>query len=141
WHSDAWKRMENPASPQRRLKTEQALTERLFPNNEWILLIVLIGECLIFSFTGNNFLTSGNAFEITRLAVEIGLLALVMTPIIITGGIDLSVGSTIGLSAVVLGGLWRDAHLPIAIAALATLIVGILGGALNAFMISRLNCS
>ena len=102
--------MENSISQTPRpLKTEQAWRERLFPNNEWILLVVLAGECLIFSVTGNNFLTSGNAFEITRLSVEIGLLALVMTPIIITGGIDLSVGSMMGLSAVVMGGLWRDA--------------------------------
>jgi rhamnose transport system permease protein len=112
--------------------------ERFFPNNEWVLLLVIVIECAIFSVTGNNFLSAANAFEITRLSVEIGLLALVLTPIIITGGIDLSVGSMIGLSAVVLGGLWRDAHLPIAIAALATLIVGVLGGSLNAFMISRL---
>src|SRR5581483_5076357 len=66
------------------------------------------------------------------------LLALALTPIIITGGIDLSVGSMIGLSAVVMGALWRDAHLPIAIAAVMTLGVGVLGGALNASMISRL---
>ncbi len=113
--------------------------ERFFPNNEWVLLLVLVLECLIFSVTGNNFLTAGNAFEITRLSVEIGLLALALTPIIITGGIDLSVGSMIGLAAVVLGGLWRDAHLPIVFAAMLTLIVGLGGGALNAFMISRLN--
>src|SRR5690348_3696267 len=111
---------------------------RFFPNNEWVLLLVVLAECVIFSITGNNFLTATNAFEITRLSVEMGLLALVLTPIIITGGIDLSVGSMIGLSAVVLGGLWRDAHLPIALAALVTLIVGIGGGALNALMISRL---
>ena len=113
--------------------------ERLFPNNEWVLLLVIVIECVIFSVTGNNFLSAGNAFEITRLSVEIGLLALALTPIIITGGIDLSVGSMIGLAAVVLGGLWRDAHLPIVLAAIVTLIVGISGGALNAFMISRLN--
>src|SRR6185295_4195601 len=113
--------------------------ERFFPNNEWVLLLAIIVECLIFSVTGNNFLSAANAFEITRLSVEMGLLALVLTPIIITGGIDLSVGSMIGLSAVVLGGLWRDAHLPIALAAGLTLIVGLSGGALNAFMISRLN--
>ncbi len=131
--------MENLISPEQRpLKTEQALRERLFPNNEWILLIVLIGECLIFSVTGNNFLTSGNAFEITRLAVEIGLLALVMTPIIITGGIDLSVGSMMGLSAVVMGSLWRDGGFSMPIAIAITLIVGLLGGALNATVITKL---
>jgi len=123
----------------RELQITQPWRERLFPNNEWVLLLVLIFECLIFGVTGNNFLSAANAFEITRLSVEVGLLALALTPIIITGGIDLSVGSMIGLSAVVLGGLWRDAHLPIALAAAATLAVGISGGALNAFMISRLN--
>src|SRR2546429_9473864 len=117
----------NPAIPQseiRDLQIEAPWRERLFPNNEWVLLLVILIECAIFSVTGNNFLSGANAFEITRLSVEIGLLALVLTPIIITGGIDLSVGSMIGLSAVVLGGLWRDAHLPIAIAAIATLFVG-----------------
>src|SRR5215467_13657914 len=112
---------------------------RFFPNNEWVLLLVVIIECVIFSITGNNFLTATNAFEITRLSVEVGLLALALTPIIITGGIDLSVGSMIGLAAVVLGALWRDVHLPIAVAVLAALLVGILGGSLNALMISRLN--
>ena len=46
---------------------------------------------------GHNFATPGNAFEIARLGVEIGLLALALTPIIVTGGIDLSVGSLMGL--------------------------------------------
>src|SRR3954447_19430124 len=85
------------------LRLDQPWRERLFPNNEWLLLVVLAGELIVFSLTGNNFMTSGNLFEITRLSVEIGLLALVMTPIIITGGIDLSVGSMMGLAAVVMG--------------------------------------
>lgn len=113
--------------------------ERLFPNNEWVLLIVLLIECGIFSLTGNNFFSAANGFEITRLGVEIGLLALALTPIIITGGIDLSVGSMMGLSAVVMGALWRDANLPIGIAIVLTLLVGVIGGSLNALMIARLN--
>ena len=123
---------------QTKLITEQPWRERFFPNNEWVLLVVVVVECLIFSITGDNFLTSGNAFEITRLSVEIGLLALVMTPIIITGGIDLSVGSMMGLSAVVMGSLWRDASLPMPLAILLTLLVGLLGGALNAVIITKL---
>src|ERR1043166_5511363 len=112
---------------------------RFFPNNEWVLLVVILIECVVFSVTGNNFLSATNAFEITRLSVEIGLLALALTPLVITGGVDLSVGSMIGLAAVVFGALWRDAHLPLIIAAGAALAVGIAGGGLNAFMISRLN--
>src|SRR5436189_5594687 len=88
--------------------------------------------------TGNNFLSVSNAFEVMRLSGEIGLLALALTPIIITGGIDLSVGSMMGLAAVVMGGLWRDAHLSIGLAITLTLLVGLLGGGLNALMITRL---
>ena len=120
------------------LSTEPDWRERLFPNNEWALVLVLLVECVIFSFTGSNFLTPTNAFEVTRLSVEIGLLALVLTPVIISGGIDLSVGSMMGLAAVVMGGLWRDAGMPIAVAAFIAVIVGALGGSLNAFMIARL---
>src|SRR5438270_3952365 len=131
----------NPATPQsaiRDLQIEAPWRERLFPNNEWVLLLVILIESAIFSVTGKNFLTAGNAFEITRLSVEVGLLALALTPIIITAGIDLSVGSMMGLAAVVLGALWRDAHLPMPAAVFVTLLVGVLGGALNAVMITRL---
>src|SRR6266851_5727339 len=130
-----------PAIPQSAVGDPQLVApwrERLFPNNEWVLILVVLIECGIFSLTGSNFLSAANAFEITRLSVEVGLLALVLTPIIITGGIDLSVGSMMGLAAVVMGGLWRDAHLPIAVAITLTLIAGLLGGSLNAVMIARL---
>src|SRR5437016_9310198 len=105
----------SPAIPQseiRDLQIEAPLRERLFPNNEWVLLLVILIEGAIFSVTGNNFLTAANALEITRLSVEVGLLALALTPIIVTAGIDLSVGSMMGLAAVVLGRLWRGASFP-----------------------------
>src|SRR5919202_2113256 len=115
----------NSAIPQPAIRNPQLvapLRERLFPNNEWVLIVVLIVECAIFSVTGENFFSASNAFEITRLSVEVGLLALVMTPIIITGGIDLSVGSMMGLAAVVLGSLWRDVGLPLPVAIIITLV-------------------
>jgi len=114
------------------------LRVRLFPNHEWVLLLVLLFECAVFGVVGDNFFTASNAFEITRLSVEVGLLALALTPVIITGGIDLSVGSMMGLAAVVMGALWRDAHLPIVIAAAVALVLGMTGGGLNGFLITRL---
>ncbi|MBV9879589.1 MAG: substrate-binding domain-containing protein [Gemmatirosa sp.] len=126
------------APPLPPLETDAPLRERLFPNNEWVLLGVILVECLVFGIAGHNFLGAGNAFEITRLGVEVGLLALALTPVIITGGIDLSVGSMMGLAAVTLGALWRDAHLPLPLAVALTLALGIAGGALNAVMIARL---
>jgi ribose/xylose/arabinose/galactoside ABC-type transport system permease subunit len=105
---------------------------------ETLLFVVLLAEIFIFSQTAENFATSSNALEIVRLSVELGLLALVMTPIILTGGIDLSVGSLLGLCAISFGKLWRDAGLPPALAALCTLIIGALAGGLNAALITRL---
>jgi len=114
------------------------LAERLFPNNEWVLLVVILVECLVFGMAGHNFATAGNAFEIARLGVEIGLLALALTPIIVTGGIDLSVGSMMGLAAIMLGWLSRGVGLPMPLAIALTLLLGVAGGALNAVLITRL---
>src|SRR6185369_1601885 len=60
------------------------------------------------------------------------------TPIILTGGIDLSVGSLLGLCAILFGKLWRDAGLPIPVAAGCTLGIGALAGGLNASLITWL---
>ena len=130
--------MKSPPPADAALRVRAPLRERLFPNAEWTLLLVLAFECGLFAATGANFLSVANAMEITRLAVEVGLLALALTPIIISGGIDLSVGSTMGLAAVTLGALWRDGGLPMGLAVPITLVVALLGGGLNALMISRL---
>src|SRR5215467_8842298 len=121
--------------------TKQAWRERLFPNYEGALLLILLIECAVFAVVGKNFLTSVNAFEVLRSSVEIGLLSLALTPIIISGGIDLSVGSMMGLAAIVFGGLWRDLHWSLPLAALGTLLVGLAGGALNGLLIARLQLS
>jgi rhamnose transport system permease protein len=107
-------------------------------SHEGVLAFLLALEIALFSVLGTNFLSTENAFEVLRLSVEIGLLALAMTPVIVTGGIDLSAGSLLGLSAVLLGKLWRDGGLPIAAAALCTLGIGAAGGGLNALLITRL---
>jgi rhamnose transport system permease protein len=121
--------------------SKQAWRERLFPNYEGALLLILLAECGVFIVFGNNFLTSVNAFEVLRSSVEIGLLALALTPIIISGGIDLSVGSMMGLAAIVFGGLWRDFHCSLPLAALGALLVGLAGGALNGLLIARFELS
>jgi len=70
--------------------------------------------------------------------VEIGLLALAMTPIVLTGGIDLSVGSLLGLCAVLFGKLWQDAGLSPVTAGICTLGFGALAGGFNAALIAGL---
>ncbi len=106
--------------------------------HETVLLLVLVVEWLYFNSVGSRFGSLDNTFDIIRHSVEIGLLALVMTPVILTGGIDLSVGSLLGLSAIVFGKLWRDAGLSPVFAAICTLGLGALSGGLNAVLITRL---
>ena len=106
--------------------------------HETILLLVLAVEWFYFNSVGPRFGSLDNSFDIVRHSVEIGLLALVMTPIILTGGIDLSVGSLLGLCAILFGKLWRDAGLPIPVAAVCTLAIGALAGGLNATLITWL---
>jgi len=121
------------------LTAHRSLRERWFPNGEWVLAVALAIEIAIFAATAKNFFTAGNFFEVMRLSVELGLLALALTPVIVTGGIDLSVGSMMGLAAVSFGAAWRDWHWPIPGAALFALLLGAAGGALNALLITRLN--
>jgi len=106
--------------------------------HETILLLVLILEWQYFNAVGRRFASYDNTCDILRHSVEIGLLALVMTPIILTGGIDLSVGSLLGLCAILFGKLWRDAHIPIPFAIIITLCLGALAGGLNAALITSL---
>ena len=114
-----------------------ARLKRWFPNGEWMVLLALAAEIAVFSVAAQNFLSTANFMEVVRLSVELGLLALALTPVIITGGIDLSVGSMMGLCAVVFGALVMDWHWPILAASVATLLIGCIGGALNGVLIAE----
>jgi len=102
-----------------------------------VLLLGLLSLCVgLMATLSERFLTVSNWMEMTRFFVEIGLMALPMTLIIITAGIDLSVGSILALSAVTLGWVWENTHhLPAA--SLAALGAGLLAGAGNGLLIAR----
>ena len=106
--------------------------------HETILFVVLVAEWIFFNAIGRNFSTYDNSCDILRHSCEIGLLALAMTPIILTGGIDLSVASLLGLCAILFGKFWRDMGMPIPLAAACTIGVGALAGGLNATLITWL---
>lgn len=110
----------------------------LLLRHETVLLLVVIAEILYFNSVSRRFCTLDNSFDIIRHSAEIALLALVMTPIILTGGIDLSVGSLLGLCAILFGKMWRDGALSPLLAGICTLLFGALAGALNGGIITRL---
>ncbi len=109
-----------------------------FRTGDIILLVVIAAEAALFAGVAPNFATTGNFFEITRLSVELGLLAIALTPVIVTGGIDLSVGAMMGLAAVVFGSASRDWGLHPFAAGLCAVAVGAAGGSLNAVLVARL---
>ena len=117
---------------------EPSTLRTIMASQQTVLALIIAAEIIVFSMTGSRFLTPDNAFGTLRSNLEVGLLAVALTPVILTGGIDLSVGSLIGICAIVLGKLWRDAHWPMPGAAAGTLAVGACAGLLNGLLITRL---
>ncbi|GIL11635.1 MAG: ABC transporter permease [Chloroflexi bacterium] len=106
-------------------------------SKEGILFLIMIAAMFILSLLTDKFLTTNNLLNQLRLVTEIGLMALPMTFIIITGGIDLSVGSIFGLSAIVMGFLWQDSGWPLELAIIMCMVVGTMAGFMNGLFIVR----
>ena len=106
--------------------------------HEIVLAVILLVSLVVLATQTDRFLTTGNLLNQGRLMAEVGLVALPMTFIIITGGIDLSVGSIMGLCAIVLGVAWQNLGLPLELAIVVTLAVGALAGAVNGWFITRI---
>jgi len=98
----------------------------------------LIVIFLFFSIASSNFLNYANVTAIFFSTVVIGCLALGTTFVIITGGIDLSIGTGMSLCAVISGVLIVNTGLPVAVGVLGTLLFGALIGLVNGFNVSRL---
>jgi ribose transport system permease protein len=82
------------------------------------------------------FATAANLLNVAEQSAIVGVIAIGMTFVILTGGIDLSVGSLVALAGVVIGTtLQRGASVPVAL--LAGMATGVSGGALNGVMITR----
>ncbi len=107
---------------------------------EIILVGVLIIEIIIFSLLSPYFLNLSNILDTSRFFAESGLVALGMTLIIITGGIDLSVGSLLALISVVVGFSYAGG-LPLPLAILVGIATGAAGGFFNGYLISHLSLS
>jgi ribose transport system permease protein len=112
-----------------------------FANNQalWVTLALII-ICLMMAKLSNVFLTEDNFFNISRNFAFIGIIALGMTAVIITGGIDLSVGSIVGLSGIV-AGMVLNAGYHWWAGVLAGLATSVLCGLVNGLLVSYLKLS
>jgi rhamnose transport system permease protein len=122
-----------------RLITGRPLTERLRPALRWEtgLAVVVAGILIIGSAASPDFLTGNNLFNLGLSNGEIAIMTLPMTLIIISGEIDLSVASILGLSSALLGYLWSKGWPMPAIFVLVA-VVGLAAGAVNGLLVTRL---
>ena len=100
------------------------------------LLLVYLMLIVGLSLLSDRFLTSSNQINILRQATINGIVAVGMTLVILTAGIDLSVGSVLALSAVIGADLLKRG-IPVPVAVLAALGVGALAGLVNGIIITR----
>jgi ribose transport system permease protein len=104
-----------------------------------IILPPLIGMILLvilLSFLSPHFLTLGNAINVLRQVSIIAMISVGMTYVILTGGIDLSVGSVVALAGVITGLCLKDLEMGIFASVGLGLLVGLACGFLNGIMVS-----
>ena len=102
---------------------------------------MVIGTLLFFSLTLNNFFTFSNISNVFRSVSIVTLIALAITMSLTVNGLDLSVGATAGFASVIAAKMmviWELGPLP---AIIVPLIVGVVIGAINAFLIIKIKIS
>jgi len=102
------------------------------------IVVVLIVLIALFSIISPRFLTSRNVFTVLTQVAVVGIVSVGMTMVLITGGIDLSVGGIIGVAVVMLAKM-LFAGMNTIIAVLITLAISTIIGLFNAFCINELN--
>lgn len=124
-----------PVGPVRYRAYAAPLWRRLLVTRESGIILLLAIVIVVASLSVRNF---GTPITMTYLLMDVApslLIALPMTLIIITGEIDLSVASIVGLSSVLLGTL-HQAGMPLGVAGLFALLAGVVAGAINGFLIT-----
>lgn len=114
--------------------TRESPVLRLARSLEVRMLLLALGLAIVLSLLSPYFLTRNNLLNVLDQSVVIGIVAVGMTFVILTGGIDLSVGSVAGLSGIVLGLALQDLPIPLAIvtAVAAGGFIGLVSGVLIA---------
>ena len=111
------------------------LSLRRLLRHETILAVLVVVALVVLAAQSERFFTADNLLNQGRLMSEVGLVALTMTFVIVTGGIDLSVGSMLGLSAILV--FWKNVGLALPIAMVLAVGAGGLAGLLNGLIITR----
>src|SRR5688500_7622069 len=111
---------------------------RYLLRHEAILAALLALALAVLAMQSDRFFTIDNLLNQGRLMAEVGLVALAMTFVIVSAGIDLSVGSILGLVAILLGVFWQKLGIPLPLAMFLGVVVGGVAGLVNGILITRL---
>jgi fructose transport system permease protein len=101
-------------------------------------LIVLVLACIVFGLANGRFFRPENISIILQQAAVVGSLAVGQTLIILTAGIDLSIGAVMVLSTLVMAKLVSDGGTPGVLALLVGIVIAVLAGTLNGVLVTRL---
>jgi rhamnose transport system permease protein len=113
------------------------MTIKKLLRHETILALLVIVALFVLDRQSDRFFTLDNLFNQGRLMTEVGLIAIIMTFVIVTGGIDLSVGSILGMTAILIGVFWKNMGLPLPVAIGLGLVAGTFAGFVNGVIITR----
>ncbi|MEQ8676281.1 MAG: ABC transporter permease [Aggregatilineales bacterium] len=125
--------------PRARTSERRYQIQKVLGNQESVLLFGLLVLIIAVGLSNPRFLSERNITALLQGNAYIAIAALGMSMVIITGNIDISVGSLIGLLAVISGVLVVDNGMPVWIAWLVPLILGAFFGAINGFLVAYLN--
>lgn len=103
------------------------------------IMFILVFEVMFFALARDNFLTTSNFFNVGRQISFIGIASIGMTIVMVTGGIDISVGSMLALSGVICAKMTVEMGLPLPVAVILTLIMGLIAGVINGIATSMLH--
>jgi ribose transport system permease protein len=117
-------------------RAHNPLTWLLSRQTFWVFVAAVVAVTAL-SFATDTFATRNNLFNVTRNFAFVGIVALGMTTVIITGGIDLSVGSIVCLAGIILGVVMNAGYsiwVGVGAALLTSLAIGALNGVLIAYV-------
>lgn len=110
--------------------------EVLFKNQKFVLIVIILIVSAIVGSINNNFFALTNIFAIFQQVSVLGILTMAMTLLLISGGIDLSIGMIMALSGVCVSKIIMNGG-SVALAVSVGIVVGLLCGLLNGFIISK----
>lgn len=111
--------------------------KKIFSNQQAVVVVALVVICVIFSLMTDKFMQFTTFTNIAKSAYYIAFLAIGVTFVISTGGIDLSIG-TVAICSALIGGTMMEKGLPMWLVIVVILLVGCLFGLLNGLMVSKL---